>query len=37
MTTKKPKDTADRITTFIKKWVNTSPENTLQNKANDKA
>jgi epoxyqueuosine reductase len=37
MTTKKPKDMAGWITKFIKEWVNTSPENTLQNKANDKA
>jgi len=37
MTTRKPKDKAEWITTLIKDWVNTSPENTLQNKANDRA
>ena len=37
MTTRKPRDKAEWITTLIKDWVNTSPENTLQNKAGDRA
>ena len=37
MTGRNSKDKATWITELIRDWVNTSPENTLQNKANDKA
>ena len=37
MTGSNSKDKANVITELIREWVNTSPENTLQNKANDKA
>ena len=37
MTGRNSKDKATWITELIRDWVNTSPENTLRNKANDKA
>jgi epoxyqueuosine reductase len=37
MTTRKTTDRAEWITTFIKDWVNTSPDNSLVNAAQDRA
>jgi epoxyqueuosine reductase len=37
MTTKNPKDSSEWVTGIIREWVNTSPENTLGNAANDRA